>query len=155
MYGNPHPASRPSHLDGDPRPALCGAFTRGSALEGQPPRRLEHPLRTRPMRTMGMSRSEAAMGQRIRRNDDPRPGGDGGRRGAAPGGVEPIPLSGNGGVQPPRACITVRAWEPSELSAVARRTAPSLKDAFYAISMPDMMALVECHDTLTRRQSSK
>src|SRR5690606_41854431 len=34
--------------------SLCGAFTRGSALEGQPPRRLEHPLRTRPMRTMGM-----------------------------------------------------------------------------------------------------
>jgi hypothetical protein len=42
------------------------------------------------------------------KRDDPRPGGDGGRHGVGSGGVEPIPLSGYGGVQPPRACFNAR-----------------------------------------------
>jgi Phage integrase family len=64
------------------------------------------PQRTR--RTGSDLRKTARISWAAHESDDPRPGGDGGRPWVGSGGVEPIPLSGYGGVQPPRACFNAR-----------------------------------------------
>ena len=80
--------------------------------------------------------------RRRQKSDDPRPGGDGGRPWVGSGGVEPIPLSGYGGVQPPRACFNARYETSRTLSTWLDKV--WRERANHALhSMPDTISCVE------------
>ncbi len=69
-------------------------------------------------------------GQKV---DDPRPGGDGGRRGAAPGGSSRSHSAVYGGVQPPRACFNAQCPQTSRTLS-NRSTRYGAKRANHALS---------------------
>jgi hypothetical protein len=74
-------------------------------------------------------------GSRTTKEDDPRPGGDGGRRGAAPGGSS-RPTQRSRGVQPPRACLNVPFETSRTHLQVARQGTGRTKQRRLFISMP-------------------